>query len=102
MGRLGHASMRAALIYQHRTMTRDRAIAEALDALIEQRHMILGRLGTDRDQASLFDYPAGCRDRSLTRANAVERVTRIELAWPAWKVAITAPAGVHRVARVRL
>jgi hypothetical protein len=24
------------LIYQHRTMTRDRAIAEALDALIEQ------------------------------------------------------------------
>ena len=37
MGRLGHASMRAALIYQHRTMTRDRAIAEALDALIEQR-----------------------------------------------------------------
>ena len=36
MGRLGHASMRAALIYQHRTMTRDRAIAEALDALIEQ------------------------------------------------------------------
>jgi pyruvate,water dikinase len=26
----------AALIYQHRTMTRDRAIAEALDALIEQ------------------------------------------------------------------
>jgi hypothetical protein len=28
--------MRAALIYQHRTMTRDRAIAEALDALIEQ------------------------------------------------------------------
>ena len=38
MGRLGHASMRAALVYQHRTMTRDRAIAEALDALIEQRH----------------------------------------------------------------
>ena len=36
MGRLGHTSMRAALIYQHRTMTRDRAIAEALDALIEQ------------------------------------------------------------------
>jgi integrase len=29
MGRLGHASMRAALIYQHRTITRDRAIAEA-------------------------------------------------------------------------
>jgi hypothetical protein len=25
------------------------------------------------------------RDSSLTSANAVERVTRIELAWPAWK-----------------
>ena len=35
IGSLGHASMRAALIYQHRTITRDRAIPEALDALIE-------------------------------------------------------------------
>jgi integrase len=30
MGRLGHASTRAALIYQHRTQERDRAIAAAL------------------------------------------------------------------------
>jgi len=29
MGRMGHASMRAALIYQHRTVERDRAIANA-------------------------------------------------------------------------
>ncbi len=35
MGRMGHASMRAALIYQHRTSERDRAIADALDELIE-------------------------------------------------------------------
>jgi 5-enolpyruvylshikimate-3-phosphate synthase len=35
IGRLGYASMRAALLYQHRT-SRDRPIAEALDALIEQ------------------------------------------------------------------
>ena len=34
MGRMGHASMRAALIYQHRTVERDRAIAEALDAML--------------------------------------------------------------------
>jgi hypothetical protein len=40
-------------------------------------------------------------ESSLTRADAVERVTRIELAWPAWKIAITAPTGVHRVARLR-
>jgi hypothetical protein len=46
MGRLGHASMRAALIYQHRTMTQDRAITEALDALIEQaRHEFWARFG---------------------------------------------------------
>jgi integrase len=35
MGRMGHASMRAALIYQHRTADRDRLIAVALDALID-------------------------------------------------------------------
>lgn len=34
MGRMGHASMRAALIYQHRTDARDRLIADALDSLL--------------------------------------------------------------------
>ncbi|HYN29102.1 MAG TPA: tyrosine-type recombinase/integrase, partial [Dermatophilaceae bacterium] len=34
MGRMGHSSMRAALIYQHRTVARDRHIADQLDALI--------------------------------------------------------------------
>ncbi|HYN30378.1 MAG TPA: tyrosine-type recombinase/integrase [Dermatophilaceae bacterium] len=34
MGRMGHSSMRAALIYQHRTLARDRQIAEDLDNLI--------------------------------------------------------------------
>ncbi len=29
MGRMGHASMNTALIYQHRTASRDRAIANA-------------------------------------------------------------------------
>ena len=35
MGRMGHASMRAALNYQHRTADRDRLIADALDTLID-------------------------------------------------------------------
>lgn len=35
MARMGHASMRAALIYQHATAQRDRAIAEAMDQLVE-------------------------------------------------------------------
>jgi integrase len=36
MARIGHSSPRAALIYQHHTDERDRAIASALDAVIEQ------------------------------------------------------------------
>ncbi len=34
MGRMGHVSVNAALVYQHRTASRDRAIADAMDAMI--------------------------------------------------------------------
>ena len=34
MARVGHSSSRAALVYQHATAERDRAIADALDHLI--------------------------------------------------------------------
>jgi hypothetical protein len=34
MGRMGHASMVAALIYQHRTADRDRVIADAIDVML--------------------------------------------------------------------
>lgn len=37
MARMGHASPRAALIYQHATRERDKAIAQALDNLINDR-----------------------------------------------------------------
>ncbi len=37
MGRMGHASMRAALIYQHRTRDRDRRIADSMDLLLGDR-----------------------------------------------------------------
>jgi hypothetical protein len=36
MARIGHASTRAAMIYQHATRDRDYAIADALDPLIEE------------------------------------------------------------------
>jgi integrase len=36
MARLGHSSVRAAMIYQHATRDRDRAIAEALGALVRE------------------------------------------------------------------
>jgi hypothetical protein len=35
MARMGHASARAALIYQHATRDRDAAIAEGLSNLVE-------------------------------------------------------------------
>jgi len=35
MVHIGHSSTRAAMIYQHATRERDRAIADALDALID-------------------------------------------------------------------
>jgi integrase len=35
MARIGHSSTRAAMIYQHATRDRDRAIADALDSLID-------------------------------------------------------------------
>ncbi len=37
MHRMGHASMRAALIYQHATSERDREIADGIDARLAQR-----------------------------------------------------------------
>lgn len=38
MGRMGHVSVDAALVYQHRTANRDRAIAEALDQLLRSQN----------------------------------------------------------------
>lgn len=38
MGRMGHASVRAALIYQHRTADRDRKIADALEGPDDSGH----------------------------------------------------------------
>ena len=35
MHRMGHGSMRAAMIYQHATAERDRAIADRLSDLVE-------------------------------------------------------------------
>lgn len=40
MARLGHASPRAALIYQHATNERDRALAKALSGLVTSGEVI--------------------------------------------------------------
>ncbi len=39
MRRMGHASQRAALIYQHATEDRDRAVAEAMSRLVEPQSL---------------------------------------------------------------
>lgn len=47
MGRKRHASMRAALIYQHRTAERDRAIADALVVLMSAEQLRFGPVGVE-------------------------------------------------------
>ena len=44
MARMGHASVRAALIYQHATADRDRHIADQLSLLAEQARVASGTL----------------------------------------------------------
>jgi integrase len=34
MGRMGHVGVYAAMVYQHRTASRDRAITDSLDAMV--------------------------------------------------------------------
>ena len=50
MGRMEHASMDAALIYQHCTADRDRAIADAIDVMLT---------GLDAGPESLVGVGAG-------------------------------------------
>ncbi len=54
MARMGHASARAALIYLHTSSTRDRAVAHALDGLVQQNGHAAGTT-----PGSLV--PRGCR-----------------------------------------
>jgi integrase len=64
MGRLGHASPRAALIYQHRTQDRDAAIAELLSGLAERADVVpissasRDTRGMDASQASTSATPS--------------------------------------------
>ena len=77
---MGHGSMRAALIYQHATGERDREIADALQFRIERELKEMGPIegsGLGVDGSSLGLAP---KKEEMTRAFAVERVTRIELA----------------------
>ena len=59
MGRMGHANLHAALVYQHRTADRDRAIAEGMDALAEaQLGTHWARIGHD-DEGDVLGHGSG-------------------------------------------
>jgi hypothetical protein len=88
---MGHASMRAALIYQHATSKRDREIAAAIDERIGAAVTATGPLMARDARISQRARGVGGTIAPLTRAFAVERVTRIELAWPAWKESARLP-----------
>jgi integrase len=70
MHRMGHGSMRAALIYQHATTDRDRAIADALGVMVSARRSEPSpeRMDSASDGADGGD-PVGQQHADSTRTN---------------------------------
>ncbi len=90
MARLGHASPQAALRYQHAASTRDRAIAEQLDAVVDraQRSAADDTEHPGPRDGRAMERPAQ-RPRNRRAASDLglgrERVTGIEPAFSAWE-----------------
>ncbi|MBO0828151.1 MAG: hypothetical protein J2P24_10255, partial [Streptosporangiales bacterium] len=64
MKRMGHSSVRAALIYQHATDDRDQEIAKAINALIEAHKLAehdTDRTDSDDDDEGAAGTPARVR-----------------------------------------
>ena len=64
MGRMGHVSVNAAMVYQHRTAPRDRAIADSLDAMVHElawgNPLNSGHVeGTALGIGAIFDFGPG-------------------------------------------
>ena len=72
MARLGHSSPRAAMIYQHATRDRDKAIADALGQLADKAHTKPS--GPELAQPSTHTT----RNRSKSAGLPAERATGIE------------------------
>jgi hypothetical protein len=85
MHRMGHGSMRAALIYQHATSQRDQEIATALDARIKREagekwpvrgpkaaeHGSVGGVNADQSTSDL-EQCCGAGDENRTRMTSLE------------------------------
>ena len=97
MGRMGHVSVDAALVYQHRTASRDRVIADALDRMVNGWAATAAGPSTSSghgDRSGHVGRPLGMTFNvrpnlvailAWTRGFVLERVTRIELALSAWE-----------------
>ena len=69
MGRMGHSTTRAALIYQHRTDERDRLIAAAMGELVkdeQQDAVVIGHATGTRRQESIMVAGRSTDDHALT------------------------------------
>jgi hypothetical protein len=65
MARRGHSSTRAALIYQHATRDRDKAIALALGDLVREVRTVQPDQAPEAANCSMIDSPCGtCVARS--------------------------------------
>ncbi|WP_298455290.1 site-specific integrase [uncultured Cellulomonas sp.] len=62
MARMGHASARAALIYLHTSSTRDRAVAQALDGLVQRERARSGHDAETADAEGLSQAPGAGPD----------------------------------------
>jgi integrase len=89
MGRMGHSTTRAALIYQHRTTERDRLIAgrheQAGRARTEPPHRRIGHTTGTRTEQGFMTMGATLATMLLTSGIQRERVTGIEPALSAWE-----------------
>ena len=83
---MGHSTTRVALIYQHRTTERDRAIAATIGQLAEtELSQRRGASGTDSPRGSVTFHGSDQRTHVGPGIPGVERVTGIEPALSAWE-----------------
>jgi len=90
MHRMGHATMRAALIYQHATSERDRETASAMDRRIAgegRRRRRTAPMARKIEHGGEAEGPGAAIMRS-TWASYMERATGIEPAPSVWKIAL--------------
>jgi hypothetical protein len=85
MDRMGHASTRAALIYQHRITHRDKLIAGDQQARRGRTQAIEHATGTRQEDALMTATLMISKNTALPARSLLERMTGIEPALSAWE-----------------